>query len=144
VALQASQLTPAASPTQHLHEALAGVVLLFPVIPVGLAALGTSVRSMWAGARDLLVVTGATVATSALFLLSIAVTFNAATMRYAVDFVPVLVLAACVGAGWACTHAPAGSRRRTVVTSAWLAACAVGAVSGLLLQQTPCWASWAC
>jgi hypothetical protein len=68
--------------------------------------------------------------------------FNASTMRYAIDFVPLLVLGAALLAALAWLGM--SRRARTVFASAWVLAVAAGSVAGILLVQTPCPGTGSC
>ena len=119
-------------PESHTAEPIVGVLLLAPVLPVGLACLATSFRSMWRGARALAVGAATAAVTGVLALVLVSLPFNTSTMRYAVDFTPMLLLAACAGWAWARSGSTGGERRRLDV--AWVVATALGVAVTTLVQ----------
>ena len=64
---------------------------------VGWAALAASLRTMRARAHGLAVTALTALATGVLGLVAVSLPFNTSTMRYAVDFTPMLLVAACIG-----------------------------------------------
>ncbi|CAN5516510.1 hypothetical protein BH10ACT3_BH10ACT3_01660 [soil metagenome] len=136
----------------HYNEPVAGVLKLFPIIPVGLVIGLASTRRMWLRAKSLCVLSGVTFVVAMLMLASVAVAFNGATMRYSIDFAPLFIVLACVG--WAWSYAPTGDRPahpdRAVVTAprllaaVWVLALTMSVVFSLLLVQTPCAGTGSC
>ena len=119
-------------PDAHTAEPIVGVLLLAPVLLVGLACLATSFVGMWRRARALAVAAATALVTGVLALVLVSLPFNTSTMRYAVDFTPLLLLAACAGWAWARTVAADDERRRLDV--AWVAATVIGVVVAGLVQ----------
>jgi hypothetical protein len=114
------------------------MLVLIPAIPAGLAVTVWHGRRMWASARPLAMLLAGTVALAALVVVAITLPFNASTMRYTVDFAPMLVLAASVGWGWSLVQHPSGSTERRVFGAVWMCALGISLVAMLLIVQTPC------
>jgi hypothetical protein len=121
-------------PDVHTAEPLVGVLFLAPVLLVGWAALAASLRTMRARAHGLAVTALTALATGVLGLVAVSLPFNTSTMRYAVDFTPMLLVAACIGWVWARAVATAPERRRLDV--AWVVATCVGVAVAALVQMS--------
>jgi hypothetical protein len=136
-------ITYTGNPGRHEHEPVAGAAWLFPSIILGFAMLlsvpGRLTRQ-FRGLRQL-VMLGSGVAL--LSLIAVSFPFNSSTMRYSVDFAPLLVLAATVAAAGAMSTAST-TARRVILGSLWLVASAAGALAGLALVLTRCPGTGSC
>jgi hypothetical protein len=131
------------NPAVHSNEPVAGVVVLSPLIAFGLAC-AIATRS-WASRhlRPVLALAALAVAASFLSLVALSLPFNASTMRYSVDFAPLLVVAATIVC--AATYRVVGRARwRTLFVASWATIVVFGALVGIALVQTPCPGTGSC
>jgi len=129
---------------RHFHEGIAGALLLYPVVPVGLAVGALNARRMWQRARPLAIVLALGVLLSAIVIAAISLPFNASTMRYTVDFVPALVLVAALGWGWSLTQYSGDGTAHKVLAGTWLLALAWSVAVGFALVLEPCAGAGTC
>lgn len=135
-------LTPYES-TRHTHEPVAGVVWLFPIIVVGPATLLWSVRRLDGRTRAFLGLLALGTCTALLSLVAISLPFSASTMRYTVDFAPLLVVSGLCAAAYAAVHAK-GTVRRWLSYALCLLASGSSVVAGCLLVATRCPGTGSC
>ncbi|CAN5575360.1 hypothetical protein BH10ACT3_BH10ACT3_06990 [soil metagenome] len=138
VSLQNSTFTFTPEYRSHFHEALAGTLFLYPLVPVGLVICAASARRMWRLARPLAAGLGIALVLAVVVLLELSFPFNSSTMRYTVDFVPSLVLVVTIGWGWSYSQYAGSATIRRVLTGAWLGALAVTVAFGLAGIVAPC------
>jgi hypothetical protein len=129
----------------HSHEPVAGALVLFPSIIAGLGVSALRAKSLFSrSARGLgwLLVAGSAVA---LFeAVSISLRFHASTMRYSVDFAPLLILVATIGWSWCFGRSPRGELRSIVLAGVWIASVATAVAVGVALVLTPCPGTGSC
>jgi hypothetical protein len=129
------------NPYVHSYEPVAGALWFFPVIVVGLV-LTAAVR-LWRRARQAVLLALVALAVGLGCLVAVSLPFNASTMRYAIDFTPMLVAGATLLSAGAATLVVTRQTRR-IVTSVWVAAVVWSAIVGVLLVQTPCPGTGSC
>lgn len=144
VFLQESTNTRTPEFVLHTHEPIAGSFVLYSVIPVGLSAWALGARSMWRRARPLVLMMGLTLMFSLVVLAALSLPFNSSTMRYAVDYAPVLVLVGSIGWGWSVNHYAERAGIRQAFTVVWLVALAMSVGVGSLLTLTYCGGTGSC
>ncbi len=138
--LQESTSTRGPEIRGHFHEGVAGVLPLYPVIPVGLIICAANARKMWRRARPLAVLLGLSLVLALVVLVALSLPFNSSTMRYTVDFAPALILTASIGWGWSYAQYSDRPGVRRVLGSAWVIALTFSIAVGFPLVTTPC--SW--
>jgi hypothetical protein len=107
-------------------EKVAGMLPLAPVLlMLPLAAGSRRARALWS--RDVRIGLAALVGAAAAILLVVAYSFSSATMRYAVDFAPIFLLASLLA--WATLWA--AGRRRRLVSVAGIVFVLYGALVGM-------------
>jgi hypothetical protein len=129
--------------TRHTHEPVAGVVWLFPILVVGPTSLLWSIRRLNGRTRAVLKLLALAMCTALLSLIAVSLPFNASTMRYTVDFAPLLVISGICAITYAVVHAE-GVIRRRLTCSLWLLASASSVVAGCLLVATRCPGTGSC
>jgi hypothetical protein len=127
----------------HTNEPVAGALWLFPSIVVGLAMLTAARRRVAEQMRGLIGIVVLAAAVSLMVVLAVSLPFNSSTMRYAIDFTPLLVIAGTIGAAAAVATA-AGSSRRVVLGTLWMTAAGVSALVGIALVLTRCPGTGSC
>jgi hypothetical protein len=130
-------------PYIHTNEPIAGVFWLFPVIPVGIAITVFYARRLRRTHAAVSAVGLVMLGVGVLILLAVALPFNSSTMRYTVDFVPLLVLGVVViVSAVACVVDRQAAR--VAVLSIWTLAVLIAVAFGVLLVQTPCPGTGSC
>lgn len=142
--LDGTPVGTAQNPTRHFREPVAGVLALYPVIPAGLVVLAANARRIWRQCRPLAVLLGLSLALVPIVLLAMALPFNASTMRYTVDFAPMLILVASVGWGWSFAQYRDRLTLRRVLATCWVAAVGLSILIAFLLILTPCTRNGSC
>lgn len=132
------------NPWKHSHEPVAGVLLLYPVLVVGVVAAATRWRSLRRAQPGLLVALASALLFALLVIFSVSFVLNSSTMRYTVDFVPVLALVACVAVGAALSLERPRSSARLKIGGPWVAAVALSCAISLALVSTPCPGTGSC
>jgi hypothetical protein len=128
----------------YTHEGVVGIVWLAPYIVCGLVlACVASIRSAFRGRWLVVAVTSTTIGVSALIFAINGVAFRSATMRYQLDYLPLLCVAAVIGWWWGWTHSGRAWARNSllvamIVTGVWTVA------ANLLITQTDCRAVASC
>jgi hypothetical protein len=128
--------------TLYSYEPVAGLFVAVPVVPLGLTAfVGVGPRLM-RRATLLYVALAVTTVASLLVVVFIAWQFNAATMRYQLDYAPMLVLVAALGYG--CFCGVLEGRLRRAVIALWVIAALVSIAFNLATAWTPCGTTGSC
>jgi hypothetical protein len=135
--------TFANDPSYHTNEPVAGVLTTFPVIAIGLRCLPLAIRSTTSTRSAIVFQLGALLTVAFGLLAAISLPFSTSTMRYTVDFVPVLALVAVVAAVVTFGRASDTGTHR-LLRRTWLIALAWSSVVGVLLPLTPCPGTGSC
>lgn len=130
-------------PTRRGSEPVAGVLALFPLIPVGLATAAIAGRLLWARARGAVELMGIGLLASMLILFALSLPFNATTMRYTIDFAPLLVVAATIAVAVSYSVLP-GKAARLAVAGVWTVTVLASALVGVALVLTRCPGTGSC
>jgi hypothetical protein len=129
-------------PTLYSYEPVAGLLVAVPAVPFGITALvAVGPRLMRQAAWLYAGLATATIA-SCLVVVFVAWQFNSATMRYELDFAPMLVLVAALGYG--CLCGLMGGNLRRVAIAVWVIAAFVGIAFNLATAWTPCAGTGSC
>ena len=119
-------------------EPVAGVFTNMPLIGLGLVMALTQMRGLARRCRPALLAIASGLLVAAALLMSISFAFRGATMRYTLDFGPLLLLSGLLAwVFWSIGRAPRGVRF-WLVQSAWVMALAVSVLFNLAITLTPC------
>jgi len=125
-------------------EPVAGVFTNMPLIPLGLVMIATQLRGLARRCRPALLAIVSGLLVAAALLVSISFAFRGATMRYTLDFAPLLLLSGLLAwVYWSTGRAPRGARF-WLVQSVWVAALAVSVLFNLAITLTPCAGTGSC
>ena len=133
--------TFANDPSHHTNEPVVGALTAFPVIAIGVRCLPMAIRSSSSTRSSIVFQLGGLLIVALGLLIAVSLPFSSSTMRYTVDFVPVLALVAVVAAVVAFADTT-GTHR--LLWRTWLIALAWSSVVGVLLPLTPCPGTGSC
>jgi hypothetical protein len=128
--------------TLFSYEPVAGLFVIAPVVPLGLMAfVGVGPRLVYQ-ARLLYTAVALIAVSSLLVVVFVAWQFNAATMRYELDYAPMLVLVAVLGYAYFCGLLE--GRLRWAAVTLWVAAALISIAFNLATAWTPCGTTGSC
>jgi hypothetical protein len=127
----------------HTNEPVAGALWLFPSVTIGFGLVAARFRQLVQRMPGLVTIAAVGLGVSLLVLLAVSVPFNSSTMRYEIDFVPLVVIGVVVLVGGALATSPC-SRRTLALGSVWLASVGVSAMAGVALVLTRCPGTGSC
>lgn len=130
--------------TKYTNEPVAGALTDMPASGVGYLLVGAGVERVAKTSKKLLSLVGVLVVPALLMLVLISYTINGATMRYELDFVPLIVLGSTLA--WAVwSQAPGRRLWRTWSGNAfWLVAVIASLAFNLATTLTPCAGKGSC
>ncbi len=117
-------------------EPVAGVLTNMPLIALGLVTAGTQLRALARRCRPALLAIVSGLLVGAAILLAISFAFRGATMRYTLDFAPLLLVSGLLAwAFWSTGRAPRGARF-WLVQGVWVVALVVSVLFNLAITLT--------
>lgn len=129
-------------PTLYSYEPVAGLLVAVPSVPIGITALVAVGPRLMRRAAWLYAGLATAAIASLLVVVFVAWQFNSATMRYELDFAPLLVLVAALGYGCLCGLAEGNLRRAAIAL--WVIAAFIGIAFNLAIAWTPCAGTGSC
>jgi hypothetical protein len=134
----------AQSNSVYTHEPVAGVLTNMPLIGLGLVFTATQVRRLARESRLALVTILSALLVGAAIVTSAAFTLRGATMRYTLDFAPLLLVAVLLAwAFWAMNLNTRGVRFWLLQTP-WIIVLVASALFNLAIAFTPCQGTGSC
>jgi hypothetical protein len=125
-------------------EPVAGVLTNMPLVAVGLVMAVTQLRGLARRCRPALLAITSGLLVAAALLLSISFAFRGATMRYTLDFAPLLLVSGLLAwVFWSTGREPRGARF-WLVQSVFVLALAVSVLFNLAITLTPCAGTGSC
>jgi hypothetical protein len=125
-------------------EPVAGVLTNMPLIALGLVMTVTQLRGLARRCRPALVAIGSGLLVAGAILLGISFAFRGATMRYTLDFAPLLLISGLLAwVFWSTGREPRGARF-WLVQSTWVLALALSVLFNLAITLTPCVGKGSC
>ncbi|SRR6266536_2093389 len=119
-------------------EPVAGVLTTMPLIALGLVMIVTQFRGLMRRCRPALLAIVSGLLVAAAIVAGISFTFRSATMRYTLDFAPLLLVSGLLAwAFWSTERAPRGARF-WLVQATWGLALAASVLFNLAITLTPC------
>jgi hypothetical protein len=128
----------------YTHEPVAGVLTNMPLIGLGLVLIATQIARLARECRLVLLTILSALLVAMAVVTSAAFTLRAATMRYTLDFAPLLLVAVLLAwAFWALRLKSRGARFWLLQTP-WILALGASVLFNLALVLTPCHGTGTC
>jgi hypothetical protein len=128
----------------YTYEPVAGVLVNMPLITLGLVLTATQMKNIYRRCRPLFIAICAGLLVAGGLLVAISITFRAATMRYELDFAPLLLVCGLLGWAWWSLTARVRGRRFWALQTLWVAALVASALFNLAITLTPCQGTGSC
>jgi hypothetical protein len=128
----------------YTHEPVAGVLVNMPLITLGLLLTATQMKKIFRTCRPIFIAISAGLAVAGGLLLAVSITFRAATMRYELDFAPLLLI--CGLLGWAFWSLRSRSRGAQfwALQAIWVIALITSFLFNFAITLTPCQGTGSC
>jgi hypothetical protein len=128
----------------YTHEPVAGVLVNMPLITLGLVLTATQMRNIFRMCRPLYIAISAGMVVGGGLLVGVAITFRAATMRYELDFAPLLLFCGLLGWAWWSLTSRVRGMRFWALQALWVVALITSALFNLAITLTPCQGTGSC
>jgi hypothetical protein len=134
----------AQSKNVYTHEPVAGVLTNMPLIGFGLVLTASQIPRLARRCRPALLVILSALSVAVALVVSVSLTFRSATMRYTLDFAPLLLGAGLLA--WAFWSLERRTRKVGfwLLQSLWLVLLAISVLFNLAITLTPCQGTGTC
>jgi hypothetical protein len=128
----------------YTHEPVAGVLTNMPLIGLGLVFTATQVPRLARASRPALVAILSSALVGLIIVTSAAFTLRGATMRYTLDFAPLLLMAALLAWAFWSLRLRVRRARFWLLQTPWIAALTASALFNVAITHIPCQATGSC
>jgi hypothetical protein len=128
----------------YTHEPVAGVLTNMPLIGFGLVLIASQIPRLARRCRPALLVILVALSVAAALAVSVSLAFRAATMRYTLDFAPLLLVAVLLAWAFWSLELRARGVRFWLLQIPWILLLAISVLFNLAITLTPCSGTGTC